>query len=423
MHRTQHEGDDSPAWHELAQVAPVVHTTSIGSKSGLALHGTENGTRRASKTSQLNPKITSNMKTAIVICCVTYGAGKSRNAAFATMGGSQPVGFGLGLILGGVFASTIGWQWGFYTAAITNLVMFIVSAWQLPRNLQDTSQHLWHRLINDIDWIGAFLASVALAVLSYIITYAQSDFATRKVRQLIILQRHYWQSHGHAKTHEYLPINPVICAFPGFRTLGGPTGADRPASIDPKLTLASQSVLEVQKISPLGAAIRFIPAPISGALTNVVVGFIVHRVRGDWIVISTSIPTVVASVLMAIANPKWSYWACTFVANFFNPIGADGIFTVSNLLITSMFPPKTQGVAGGVFNTVSQTGKNVGLALSALIANQVTAHTQSVDKHSPDALLAGYRAAFWFCAGLTGASLCISIWGLRNIGKVGQKKD
>ncbi len=180
---------------------------------------------------------------------------------------------------------------------------------------------------------------------------------------------------------------------------------------------------DVQKISPLGAAIRFLPAPISGALTNVVVGFIVHRVRGDWIVSLTSIPTVVASVLMAIANPKWSYWACAFIANFFNPIGADGIFTVSNLLITSMFPPKTQGVAGGVFNTISQTGKNVGLALTALIANEVTAHSLSTDKQSPDALLTGYRAAFWFCAGLTSASLCISIWGLRKIGKVGQKKD
>jgi MFS family permease len=34
---------------------------------------------------------------------------KSRNIAFASMGGAQPVGFGLGLVLGGVITSTIGW--------------------------------------------------------------------------------------------------------------------------------------------------------------------------------------------------------------------------------------------------------------------------------------------------------------------------
>jgi nitrate/nitrite transporter NarK len=123
---------------------------------------------------------------------------------------------------------------------------------------------------------------------------------------------------------------------------------------------------DLQGLSTLDAALRFIPAPVSGALTNVVVGLVVHRARGDWIIILTTVPCAVASLLMAIAQPQWSYWACAFLANFLNPIGADGIFTVSNLLITSMFPTKTQGVAGGVFNTVSQTGKSVGLALAAL---------------------------------------------------------
>ena len=180
---------------------------------------------------------------------------------------------------------------------------------------------------------------------------------------------------------------------------------------------------DVQGISPQVTALLFLPAPISGALTNVVVGFTVHRVRGDWIVIVTSICSALGSLLMAINNPAWSYWRCSFIANFLNPIGADGIFTVSNLLITSMFPPEMQGVAGGVFNTVSQTGKSVGIALTVLLADQVTRSSQHVDKTSPEALLAGYRAAFWFCVALIGASLCISVWGLRKIGKVGLKRD
>lgn len=180
---------------------------------------------------------------------------------------------------------------------------------------------------------------------------------------------------------------------------------------------------EVQGLSPLDAAIRFLPAPISGALTNVVVGLVVHRIRADWIVISTSIPCVLASVLMAVAKPSWSYWRAAFLANLLNPIAADGIFTVSNLLITSMFPSKTQGAAGGVFNTVSQTGKSVGLALTALVANEVTKNSVYQEKFSPEALLVGYHAAFWFCVGLILVSLVISVWGLRKIGKVGIKSE
>jgi nitrate/nitrite transporter NarK len=165
----------------------------------------------------------------------------------------------------------------------------------------------------------------------------------------------------------------------------------------------------VRNISPLGTTLRFLPAPVSGVLTNVVVGLIVHRVRGDWIVIMATAPCAIGSLLMAVVNPTWSYWACDFIANFLNPIGADVIFTVSNLLITSVFPPNTQGVAGGVFNTISQTGKSVDLALTALVANEVTANFLSIDKLSPKTLLIGYRTAFWFCVALTVASLCVSI--------------
>jgi nitrate/nitrite transporter NarK len=180
---------------------------------------------------------------------------------------------------------------------------------------------------------------------------------------------------------------------------------------------------DVQHISPLGASLRFLPGVLSGAVADIIIGLIVHSIRGDWIVIMTTVPTVIASLLMIVVNPAWSYWACIFIADFLNPIGADGIFTVSNLLITSMFPPKTQGIAGGVFNTVSQTGKSVGLALTALIANEVTAHSRHVDKQSPDALLEGYRAAFGFCLALAVCSLGISVWGLGKIGKVGRKTD
>lgn len=124
---------------------------------------------------------------------------------------------------------------------------------------------------------------------------------------------------------------------------------------------------EVQGISSLEAAIRLLPALISGALTHVVIEFVMQLVRADWIVIATTIPCLLASVLMAIAQPSWSYCAVASSANLLNPIGAEGIFTVSNLPITSMFPSKAQGVAGGVSNTVSRTGKSVALAVPALV--------------------------------------------------------
>lgn len=105
------------------------------------------------------------------------------------------------------------------------------------------------------------------------------------------------------------------------------------------------------------------------------------------------------------------------------PFGIDSLFTISNLLITSVFPTKDQGLAGGVFNTVSQIGKSLGVAITAVIANTVTAKKAGGNFTDPDTLLPGYRSAFWFCFALNAFTLGLSILGLRKIGKVGLKRD
>lgn len=180
---------------------------------------------------------------------------------------------------------------------------------------------------------------------------------------------------------------------------------------------------EVQRISPIQTSARFLPTPISGALSNLVMGLIAHRVRANWAVIVGTGLTTVATLLMCVIQAEWTYWACAFPAVFLNPVGADAMFTVSNLVITSLFPAKTQALAGGVFNTIAQIGKSVGLATSAVIANSVTENSRIKDKESPEALMEGFRAAFWYLFALSCATGVLFSWGLRGIGKVGMKRE
>jgi hypothetical protein len=133
--------------------------------------------------------------------------------------------------------------------------------------------------------------------------------------------------------------------------------------------------------------------------------------------------TTVGALLMCIIQPEWAYWACAFPALLLNPIGADVLFTISNLVITSVFPSRTQGLAGGVFNTVAQIGKSVGLATSGVIAASITEHSKFHDKDSPKALMVGFRAAFWYLFALSCATGLLFVWGLRGIGKVGMKRE
>jgi nitrate/nitrite transporter NarK len=179
----------------------------------------------------------------------------------------------------------------------------------------------------------------------------------------------------------------------------------------------------VQEITAIQTSVRFLPEPVSGALTNIAMGLIVHRVRADYVVLVSSAVAALSPLLMALSDKNASYWSYTFPAVALNPVSSDTLFTISNLLITSMFPPKTQALAGGVFNTIAQIGKSVGMATTAVIASSITEHSDVVNKNSPDGLLIGYKAAFWYCFALCISTMVVSAWGLWSIGKVGMKRD
>ena len=99
------------------------------------------------------------------------------------------------------------------------------------------------------------------------------------------------------------------------------------------------------------------------------------------------------------------------------------IFTVGILIVSEVFPDRTQALAGAVFNTVAQFGQAIGLAVIGVVADSVTQKSSHEDKTSPQALLAGYRAGFWTCTGWMFFTCIIGAFGLRKSGRVGLKRD
>lgn len=347
------------------------------------------------------------------------------------MGGGQPVGFGLGLTLGGVLTGSVGWEWGFYVSAIINALVFVLSMWQLPEGVGKVDEAVtWKRLGNEVDWVGALIVSAALAMLSYILAIVSTssagihepgNIALLTVALVLLVCFVGWMQRQE-NLHRATLIPNSLWKDKVFTSV----------CINVFLVWGSFNAVEqfgnfflqnIQGLDALQAGVRFLPAIVTGCISNILVGLLVHRIRADWIVILSLILSWSSPLLMALVKPKATYWAFAFPAILLNPIGADAMFTISNLLITSRFPTKTQGLAGGVFQTTSQIGKSVGLALTTLVANDITASSPADDREAPPALMKGYRAAFWFLVAINSTSLCMSVWGLRRIGTVGRKQD
>jgi MFS family permease len=104
----------------------------------------------------------------IISTSVEYG--RPRNLGFACLGFSGPLGFLIGLVLGGVFVDNVGWRPAFYLAASASFVLCVIGFWILPQDHRPRPKRMiTKQLAFDIDWVGTVVSSTGLATLSYVL--------------------------------------------------------------------------------------------------------------------------------------------------------------------------------------------------------------------------------------------------------------
>jgi MFS family permease len=110
------------------------------------------------------------LPTTVSLIVNTFPKGSWRNTAFAMNGMAQPLGYALGLVLGGVFTDTIGWRWSYYIMAMINFCISVVSMWSLPSVHHASTKTCSERLWEDVDWVVSIFQ-----VHQYNITSASCD--------------------------------------------------------------------------------------------------------------------------------------------------------------------------------------------------------------------------------------------------------
>lgn len=109
--------------------------------------------------------------TAFSILTDAMPTGKRRNIGFACLGLGQPLGFSMGLVLGGLFqGSSLGWRFGYYLCAGISMVLTLVNFFKLPKDAV-REPISWRRLRSEIDWLGILLSSSCLGIISYVFAY------------------------------------------------------------------------------------------------------------------------------------------------------------------------------------------------------------------------------------------------------------
>ncbi|THC94265.1 hypothetical protein EYZ11_006238 [Aspergillus tanneri] len=353
--------------------------------------------------------------------------GRGRNFAFSCIGLSQPLGFSLGLVVGGILIDTIGWRAGWYISGGITLFFTVIGLWSLPKSNAHRYADRVQNIRTKIDWIGAVLASAFMALLCYLLAIVSADPSRMKSAECVVilclaataLPSFIAWVHYQVKRNKPALIPNSVWKNTSFSSICA-TVAVSNAVLNSMELFASLFFQEVQSLSALEASIRILPSLVVGALLNLVIGIFVHKVPAFWIVTITSLLCAGSPLLMAVIQPSWPYWGNAFIAQLLQPVSFDALFTVGLIVITDVFPDHTQALAGAVFNTCAQFGSALGLAVLQVVSTVVT---DKSDREEKKALMDGYRASFWTMFGFMVLCTLIGFCGLRKAGKVGLKRE
>ncbi|KAJ3268237.1 hypothetical protein HK104_005431, partial [Borealophlyctis nickersoniae] len=312
-----------------------------------------------------------NVPAAVGILGSCYEDGPRKNKALAAFGAGAPVGGGVGLVLGGVFTQTLGWRWSFYVSFMINVVIIILGVLSVPN---DTPEQIDTN--RSVDYGGAMLSAAGLLAFTYALTAAQSStngWKTPHIIALLILSVVLLGGFLYLESRVTSPLMPLgIWSYPYFKAIHFIALMEYAsfASFVFYATLYSQNIDEA---SPLTTTVRFLPMATVGLLGNIVAGYIVGVVSGQLLLIIAMTASAAAPTLYALTQPDITYWAMSFPALCLVVIGVDLTYNITNLFVLTSVPPHQQSIAAGVFNTVTQVGSTVGLAVTSAIAAGVSA--------------------------------------------------
>ncbi|KAK1141742.1 hypothetical protein N8T08_008840 [Aspergillus melleus] len=353
--------------------------------------------------------------------------GRGRNFAFSCIGLSQPLGFSIGLVIGGILIDTIGWRSGWYIAGSMTLAFAVIGLWAVPKSPSHQYADRIHNIKSKVDWVGAGLASAFMALLCYLLAILSANPSRIKSAESIVilclavaaLPSFVGWVHHQTKRNKPALIPNSMWGNTSFSTICAIVAMSS-AVINSMELFAALFFQEVQGLPALQASLRILPSLVVGVLMNIVIGLFVHKVPAFWIAAISSIICAGSPLLMAVIQPSWPYWGNAFVAQLLQPVSFDALYTIGLIVITDVFPDNTQALAGAVFNTSSQFGSALGMAVLQVVSTVITDQS---GKDEVPALMEGYRASFWAMFALMLCCTVVGFFGMRKAGKVGLKQD
>ncbi|KAL9054878.1 MAG: hypothetical protein Q9162_003911 [Coniocarpon cinnabarinum] len=331
---------------------------------------------------------------------------KRKNYAFACFSAGNPLGYVFGTVFSGVATQLFGWRASFWLLAMIYLVTTIVAIFTVPA---DTTAKLSLSVetLKRFDVVGALLTIGGIGMFTGALSLgdtAPEGWKTPYVLVLLIVGFALMVLFALWELHYPHPLVPMWVWRDRNFTLLLLIMSIGLGVFSSALFWVTLYIQRFWTGSALHVAAYVLPAAVSGILANIFAGMLLHKIPGKWIMGASCCIYTVAFILLGCNRHSTGYWPFIFPALSIITWAADLQFNVVNMYILSSLPSEQQGIAGGIFQTVSRLGSAIGFGITTALYDSITVPKSGYYANDPSVKFAGL---YWFGCGMSFLTVCM----------------
>ena len=343
-----------------------------------------------------------------------FPAGPGRNRAFAVWGGVSAAAGTLGLILGGVLVTAVGWRWIFLVNLPVGALVVAAALRLLPA---DGPGPALSRAGFDVGGALSVTAGTSLLAYAVVQTGRHPWDSARTIALLAVAAALI----GYFLIHErFVATSPLMpLALWRNRSVAGANLvsallATALFAVFYSTTLYMQQVLHY---SALRTGLAYVPFGLSILVAAAFAPALVTLAGIRWTTIAGALTSVIGFALLARIPAGGQLLSDVIGPTVAVGLGGGIMIVPTSIAAMSGVAAAGHGVASALLNVSRQLGGALGLAVISTIVAGATSRSAAAGHGSAVALTAGFRAGFVISAGLILVSVLTAAALLREEGR------
>ena len=344
-----------------------------------------------------------------------FPKGPARNRAFAVWGGVSAAAGTLGLILGGLLVSAVGWRWIFFINLPVGALVMIAAARVLPADGTQAADSAQPGRRQPFDLIGAVAATGGASLLAYAIAQAASHpWGSARTISLLAGAAALLVAFVLRERATPNPLLPLSLLRNNSVSGANLTSALLSSAVFAMFYATTLYMQLVLRYSALRTGLYYIPLGVSiltaaGLAPQLVRALGVRLTTGAGAALSTAGLLLFARIPVD-ANPVTGI----VVPSVITGLGGGLVLVATSIAGLTGVPATHRGVASALLNASRQLGGALGLAaISTVMASSAAGFKGSAQA----ALTHGFRAGFTVGAGLLIGAVVAAMLLLREDGR------